>query len=114
MNIRIVSEKISQDIVQEAAAAWYGNMVKAVVDIEKKVIALGGEMHSDAEQLLLQQGSRHEDLWGFNLYPDEPRGDWIQYTSLINIRPHAGNKSMEIEDKNIREKIREIVDSLII
>ncbi len=85
----------------------YDSMIKYVIDIEKKMIALGGEMHADAEQVLLENGSLQEHLWGANIYPwnDPPE---IEYTSLINLRPSSGNRSMEIQDENIRIKIQTI------
>ena len=85
----------------------YDSMIKYVVDISKSLIALGGEMHSDAERVLLENGSIQEYLWGANIYP---WGDIIEieYTSLINIRPNSGNRSMEIQDDTIREKVKKI------
>lgn len=83
-------------------------MIKFVADIERGTIALGGEMHADAEALLLQNGSRQEFLWGGNLHPwEDPLH--LEYTSLINIRPAAGNRSMMIGDPGVREAITEIV-----
>ena len=113
MNIRIIKDRISKDILQQAAAESFGSMVKAVVDIEDGIIALGGELHADGEAELLQLGSLQENLWGINIYPEQPREDRIEYISLINIRPSGGNKSMEVEDQAIRDKIKEIVDRLI-
>ena len=76
--------------------------MKYVVDVERGVLGLGGEMHADAEQLLLEDGSRQADLWGANYYPGRGREGCIEYTSLINIRPAAGNRSMEIQDPVVR------------
>jgi len=90
----------------------YDSMIKYVVDINKSMIALGGEMHADAEKILLEYGSIQENLWGANIYP---WGDIIEieYTSLINIRPTFGNRSMEIQDDAIREKVKKITFELI-
>lgn len=88
-------------------------MVKAVVDIERGVMVAGTSMHSDAESLLLEQGSEQKDLWGINLYLKKSRGEWIEYDSMINIRPWQDNDSRSIEDPKIREKIRVIVDHLV-
>ena len=83
-------------------------MVKYVVDVESGVLAVGGEMHADAEEILLEEGSRQPDLWGANYYPGRGREECIEYTSLINIRPAQGNRSMEIQDPAVRERVREL------
>jgi len=88
-------------------------MVKAVVDIEKGVIALDGELHADEEALLLEKGSKQKNLWGINLYSDL-KEDWIEFDSIINIRPSMGNKSRSVDDEKIRKKILSIVDKLIV
>jgi len=88
-------------------------MSKAVVDVEKEIMAVDGELHSDQESELLAGGSKQEDLWGINLYPSRNREDFIEFTSLINIRPHQGNFSMEVDDQAVREKIKTIVFNLI-
>lgn len=113
MSIIIIQDRISKDALNRAAAETFGSMAKAVVDIEDGIIALGGELHADGEAELLQLGSLQENLWGINIYPEQPREDRIEYISLINIRPGGGNKSMEVEDQVIRGKIKEIVDRLI-
>jgi len=92
---------------------YFEDMVKYVVDVERGVIGLGGEMHADAEQLLLEDGSRQADLWGANYYPGRGREDSIEYTSLINIRPAAGNRSMEIQDPALRERVRDLTWALV-
>jgi hypothetical protein len=91
----------------------YEDMVKYVVDVERGVIALGGEMHADAEQVLLEAGSRQADLWGANYYPGRGEDGCIEYTSLINIRPAAGNRGMELEDEALRARLRELTLALI-
>lgn len=90
----------------------FDNVIKFVVDIKKELIALGGEMHADAEQKLLENGSAQEDLWGANIWPWEDSLK-LEYISLINIRPHANNMSMEIEDKDIREIVDHIVSKWV-
>jgi len=99
--------------LKEAAQAWFGNMTKAVVDIDQKIIAIGGEMHADAEELLLKNGSKQENLWGINLYPYEKGENFIQYTALINIRPRQGNRDMEIQNKKIKDAILKVVNEVI-
>ena len=89
-------------------------MIKAVVDLERQVIALDGELHADLEALLIEKGSKQEDLWGINLYLKKPLKKKIEYTALINIRPSQDNPSMEVEKIQIRKKIGELVNKLII
>lgn len=100
-------------MVQQAAAESFGDMAKAVVDIGRGILALGGELHADAEEVLLKDGSRQEDLWGINLYPDRPVAGWIEYTSLINVRPKSGNRSVIISDEGLRAKVHAVVNRLI-
>ena len=95
------------------AQARFGDMVKAVVDISRGVMALSGELHSDEEALLIEDGSHQADLWGINLYPDESGPDWIEFDSMINVRPSQGNRSRSVEDEGTRAAIRRVVDNLV-
>ena len=96
-----------------ALAPELGDMVKAVVDIERGVMAIGGEMHADEEAALLDDGSRQADLWGINLYPAEAGSGWLEFDSMINVRPSQGNRSRDVEDEFIREAILRVVTSLV-
>jgi hypothetical protein len=91
----------------------YEDMVKYVVDVARGVIAIGGEMHVDGEQALLEAGSRQADLWGANYYPGRGRDGCIEYTSFINIRPASGNRSMELADPGLRVRVRELTFALV-
>lgn len=113
MNIQIINKPISKDEVRKAAQESFGDMVKAVVDIEQGIIALGGEMHADGEKILIDNGSKQASLWGFNLYPEKSEEEWIEYRSLINIRPSIGNRSMTLEDGEIKKSIRLIIEKFI-
>jgi hypothetical protein len=106
-------ERISPVVLKELVARFFEDMVKFVVDIERRVAAVGGELHADAEAILLEEGSRQEDLWGANYYPGTGEGECIEYTSLINIRPSQGNRSMLIEDAEIRARVRDVAFRLI-
>ena len=97
----------------EMAQARFGDMVKAVVDVRRCVIAVSGELHSDEEALLLEDGSKQSDLWGINLYPGESGPDWIEFDSMINVRPSQRNRSRGVEDEGTRTAIRRIVDDLV-
>ena len=114
MNIRIVEDTISLKDLQEIAKEFYRSMIKGAVDIEKELVALGGEYHIDAANVLAEAGSRSEDIWGFNVRFDQPRDSWIEYTAMINIKPKVGNRNMMISDERIRDKIRKIVDAKIV
>lgn len=93
--------------------ARFEEMVKYVVDVERGKIAIGGEMQVDGEQVLLESGSRQADLWGANYYPGRGPEGCIEYTSLINIRPSAGNRAMELLDPDLRAKVREVTFALV-
>ena len=112
--ILIIDQKISQEQLKRICDLWFGDMVKLVVDIENEIIALGGELHPDAEELLIQQGSSHENLWGANFYPRHFPEQRIDYTALINIRPKQDNPSMEILDADTKLRIKRIVEQLIL
>ena len=114
MEIKVIKDKISLAEIKKAALDSYGDMVKAVVDIQKGIFALGGDLHADAEEVLLQAGSDQRDLWGINLYPENSRQDLVVFSSLINISPNRQNRSMSIESQEIRDKVLEIMNNLII
>jgi hypothetical protein len=112
-NIHLVKTKISRQELQKIAERQFGDLVKAVVDIEQKIIAVGGELHADEEAILIEQGSQQSNLWGINIYPAEPKEKWIEYDSVINIRPSSGNRSRGVENLKVREKIIQIVNLLV-
>ena len=113
MNVQLVRSRIDHAALIKLAKESYGEMIKGVVDVTRKIVALGGELHADAQAALLQDGSRPADIWGFNIYVEKPRQQRVDYTSFINVRPSAGNRSMEIQDHVLRKTIRTIVDSLV-
>ena len=80
MSIQIVSNTMSRQELKRLADETYKEMVKAVVDIQREILAVGGELHADAESVLLEKGSQQEHLWGINLYPDKAGADRIEYT----------------------------------
>lgn len=112
--MRIIKDKITIKEIREMAEKKFGNLVKAVVDVKKKIMAVDGELHSDEEALLLENGSKQQDLWGINIYPEMEGDDFIEFDSMINLRPSQNNKSREVDDPKIREKITSITDKLII
>jgi hypothetical protein len=108
----VLERRVEPDVLRRLVER-YEDMVKYVVDVERGLVALGGEMHADAEQVLLDAGSRQADLWGANYYPGRGRADCIEFTSLINIRPAAGNRGMELSDEALRARVREITFALV-
>lgn len=110
---RILRQPTTRQALRELAAARFGDMVKGVVDLERRVMAVGGELHSDEESLLLEDGALQSDLWGINLYPDETGPGWIEFDSMINIRPSVGNRSRGVEDPSIRQAIAGVVHDLV-
>ncbi len=109
----IVTKTISIADLKEMAVAGFGNMVKAVVDIARDVIAVDAELHSDLEAMLLDDGSKQKDLWGVNIYPEMTGDDFIEFDSLINIRPSQGNKSRGVEDERVRKRVIVVVNNRI-
>lgn len=107
--IKIVTEKISKDELREMSKTLFGDLVKVVVDCEKRISAVGGELHADEEQVLIEQGSQQSNLWGINLYPDKGEDEWIEFDSMINIRPSHGNRSRSVENPEIQQRIRDII-----
>lgn len=88
----------------------YENMIKIVVDIRRRVLAGGGEMHSDCESVLLDDGSEQDDLWGANWFPAEQR---IAFESLINIRPRLGNRNILIQNEELRRQVELVTRELL-
>ena len=111
--MKIIDSSISLGELKIMAEERFGNLVKAVVDVERKIMALDGELHADEEALLLENGSRQENLWGINLYPELQGLDRIEFDSVINLRPSQGNRSRGVDDPVIREKIVQTVTGLM-
>lgn len=115
MEIKIVKDKISKEELKQIAKKQFGDLVKAVVDAENEIMAIGGEFHSDEEVLLMEQaGSKREHTWGINLYPDIADEEWVEFDSLINLKPAFGNRSRGIDDLEVQKKIRNIIEKLIL
>lgn len=112
--MEIVRAPVTLAHVRDLGEATFGDLVKAVVDIARGIMAVGGELHSDEEAMLLADGSGQGDLWGVNLYPDRHgTPDFIEFDSMINLRPRQGNRSRSVDDPSIRASIVEIVDRLV-
>jgi hypothetical protein len=111
--VKIIDSPISLSELKIMAKGRFGNLVKAVVDTERKIMAVDGELHADEDAILLEKGSIQENLWGINIYPDLEGPERIEFDSVINIRPSQGNHSRGIDDPMIRERILQAVTGLM-
>lgn len=107
------SRPIGMDELQTMARERFGDLVKGVVDLRRGVLVLDADLHADQEAELLAEGSAQADLWGINLYPDLPGADWLEFDSMINLRPSSGNRSRGVDDPATREAIRALVERLV-
>jgi hypothetical protein len=114
MEIKIIKGAINIKEILDIAEKQFGDLVKAVVDVEQGIMAIGGELHADGEvELIEKQGSRRENTWGINIYPGKTGEDWIEFDSMVNIKPSFGNRSRGVDNLEIQKKIRNIVGKLI-
>jgi hypothetical protein len=113
MKIQIIRESLPLAEVAAMAEEQFGDMVKGVVDVERRLMALGGELHADEETALLEDGSVPADLWGINLYPSLVPEEWIEFDSMINVRPSQGNRSRGVDDASLRSRIIDIVSAVV-
>jgi hypothetical protein len=111
--MRIITTKISLQDLQEMAHHFFEDMVKGVVDVEQRILAVDAELHADLESLLLEQGSKQEHLWGINLYPFMSGDDFLEFDSMINIRPNQNNRSRGVESVEIQEQIKAIIKKIV-
>ncbi len=111
--IDVIRDPVTRDYVAAKAGELFCDMVKAVVDTRRRIMAVGGELHSDEELVLLEDGSNQADLWGINLHIDLAHPDWIEFDSMINLRPSHGNRTRGVDDPLIRERIMEVVGGLV-
>ena len=105
----IIRETITLAALTQMAEETFGDLVKAVVDVDREIIAVSAELHADLEALLLEDGSQQKSLWGINFYPAISGDEFVEFDSMINMRPSQGNRSRGIEDKEIVKKIMLIV-----
>ena len=111
--MEIIRNALTLNELNEKAAALFGNMVKAVVDVDRELMAVDAELHADLEALLLEDGSKQTSLWGINLYPELQGDDFVEFDSMINVRPSQKNRSRDVLDPLIRKKIVAIVGKKI-
>jgi uncharacterized protein DUF5674 len=114
MEMMMVDKPVSISYVDKLAKQQFGELIKATVDVEKDIMMLGGDLHADEEKQLLEQGSVQKNLWGINLYPAKfGTPEFVEFDSMINIRPSQGNMSRSVEDSNTRKQIVEVVENLV-
>lgn len=111
--MKLVDTSITLGELRTMAETRFGDLVKAVVDVRRGLMAVDADLHSDEEALLLENGSAQSDLWGINLYPSLPHPEWIEFDSMINIRPSQGNRSRSVDDSETQGQIIAIIDRLV-
>ena len=108
-SIVLVTDRIAASDLERLVGNPFQDMVKFVVDVDRRIAAVGGELHADVVEFLLQHGSKQSALWGGNYFPGRGEQDCIVFASMINVRPSAGNRSLAIQDPALREQVRSIV-----
>lgn len=113
--IKIIQDTVSLTELKTLAHEQYGDVIKAVIDVRQEIVGVGGEFHSEIEKLLIENyGSRREDTWGINFLLDKTGDDFIEFDSMINLKPSHGNRTRSVEDPTIQENIRAIVQKRVI
>jgi hypothetical protein len=113
--MQIVAGQITVADLAAMAEATFGDMVKAVVDVGRGLLAVDAGMHSDLEALLLDAGSRQGDLWGINLYPaDFGAEGFLEFDSMINLRPGKGNRTRSVDDPAVRAAIEALIGRVVV
>ena len=114
MKTKIVKDIVSREELKLLAHEQYGDIIKAVVDIEQEIMGVGGELHVDIQSILIEkENSKGVSTWGINLYLDKTGDDFVEFDSMINLKPNLGNKTRGIENEEIKEKIINIVHQLV-
>lgn len=110
----VVRDKITIDELKKMSEKMFGQIVKAVIDIEQEIMVVDADMHVDQEEFLLDNGSEQKNLWGINFHPYKNSDEFLEYDSMINLRPKDGNSSRSVDNPEIQKKIAAIVDRLVI
>lgn len=114
METKIVKDSITFAELRALAYEQYGDVIKAVVDVTQGIMGVGGELHIDIQSLLIEQEhSRGDTTWGINLYLDKTGDEFIEFDSMVNLKPGSGNRTRGVEDETVRAKIRDIVRALV-
>lgn len=114
METKIVKESITREELRALAHEQYGDLIKAVVDVAQGIMGVGGELHVDIQSLLIKNaGSKGDTTWGINLYLDKMDDDFIEFDSMVNLKPLIGNRTRGVENEVVRATIRDIVARLV-
>lgn len=109
-----IVDKISVSELKEMAQKMFGELVKADIDVANRIVIIDMPMHYEGEAYLLENGSKQKDIWGINLHPnDYGTNDFIEFDSMINIKPSQGNPSKDVLDETVRQQIIEIVNEVV-
>lgn len=108
--MKLLEQPITKDELKKIAASRFITLVKAVVDVERELMVIDADLHADQEAFLLEHGSNQDDVWGINLLVDNPIDSFIQFDSMINVRPNQGNMTRSVENEEIQEKIISVVN----
>lgn len=108
--ILIIRQPATSEQIAQMSEAFSDKLIKLAVDVERKVLAAGGELHADCETALLEDGSQQENIWGADWYPQERQ---VGFESLINIRPRQQNLTLEVQDPALRQRIETIIRQLL-
>ena len=114
MEMQILLSPIKREDLKIIANNTFGDMVKCVADVRRNLLAIDADLHADLERMLLEDGSKQEDLWGFNLWVEEEGEDFVEFDSLINIRSWQGNPSRDVLNPDVRAAIKSIVTQYIV
>lgn len=108
--ILIIRQPATSEQIAQMSEAFGDKLIKLAVDVERKILAGGGELHADCEAALLEDGSQQENIWGADWYPQERQ---VGFESLINIRPRQQNLTLEIQNPALRRQIETIIRQLL-
>jgi len=112
--MKIVKDKITIPELKEMSEKMFGGLVKAMVDVEKEIMAVDAPMHADLLDLLIEEeASEPKNLWGINIYPEKLGKDLIEFDSMMNLKPALGNKTRGVDNEETRKKIAEIVNKIV-
>ena len=109
----IVRDRIALADLVALAEGRFGDLIKGVVDLQRGILLLDADLHADQEASLLADGSKQSDLWGINLYPDVAGADWLEFDSMINLRPSFGNRSRGVDDPDTRVAITAFIARVV-
>ena len=107
------TDSISLDELRGLVPGRFRDFVKGVVDLRRGILLIDADMHADLEAILLAEGADQRDLWGINLYPQLGEPDWLEFDSMINLRPSFGNRSRGVDDPATRDAITALVGHLV-